>query len=223
MNKPPLFPSREAIRSEYYNAAVPYLLDDDNKVRLGISITNTAKLTNGLGQWQITYANATNPSLRTKSVITEKNLADAFLMSTLQAVYRDIPQSKLTPNDRVVLNLQERRTPTKAPVPLTRPVIVIGIAQYLRHTLNIHDEETPTRRAKPPRTRGVQIWQYIGNTPPASDADYSLLAVSSTSTYIVNFSSADAGKIAYYKCCWENTIGETGPWSAVFSAMIMGQ
>jgi len=32
---------------------------------------------------------------------------------------------------------------------------------------------------------------------------------------------ADAGKTAYYALRWENTRGETGPWSDVVSATIL--
>lgn len=220
MKKQPVFPTKIADRAGYYNTAVPYLNDDANKVRLGISIGNNAKLVNGLAAWQNIYDIWLNPNLRTKLVTKDRDIADKFLMATMQTVYRDIPASKLTSEDRNILNLQLRAKPTEAPEITTRPIASINVAQFLRHTIRLCDEDTPNSRAKPDRVRGVQIWRHIGLTKSEDINEFELLPFCTTTRFTIEFNPEDAGKTASYLFRWVNTRGEVGPWSEISAAMI---
>ena len=111
---------------------------------------------------------------------------------------------------------------TSVAVPSTAPVGRIEQANRLEHTINFADSTTPTSKAKPAGVRGCQVWVKIGTTPPASASELHYLATDTRTPYIAQFDAADAGKTAYYWLRWENTKGETGPWSAVASATITG-
>jgi hypothetical protein len=74
---------------------------------------------------------------------------------------------------------------------------------------------------KPDGVRGCQIWMKIGS--PATDPDeLTYLATDTRSPYVYHFEGKDAGKAAYYWLRWENTRGETGPWSDSVMATIAG-
>lgn len=220
MNKPPLFPTKLAELNLYFNTAAPYLTDDDNKVRLGISIGNTANLINRLAAWQFAMAKIADPNLRTKTSTAEKDAAGLALKTTLRAVYKDIPQSKLTDADRITLNLQERGAPTPAPEPTSCPVITVNTANRLRHSIRLTDQASAGKRAKPARVRGGQIWVFVGDAPPQSLDQYRYLGIDTRSPFIAEYDMADGGKTAYYISRWENTKGVTGPWSDVVAATI---
>ena len=111
---------------------------------------------------------------------------------------------------------------TSVAVPSTAPIGRIELLNRLEHTLNFADSTTPTSKAKPAGVRGCQVWLKIGTAPPASASELHFLATDTRSPYVAQFDAADAGKTAYYWLRWENTKGETGPWSAAVSATITG-
>ena len=84
------------------------------------------------------------------------------------------------------------------------------------------DATTPTSKAKPAGVRGCQVWQNIGTTSPVSVGERHDLATDTRTPYVAQFDAADASKTADYWLRWENTKGETGPWSAPASATITG-
>ena len=113
-------------------------------------------------------------------------------------------------------------TKTPVAVPTTAPVGRIEQPNRLEHNLHFADATTPTSKAKPAGVRGCQIWVKIGTTPPASVSELNDLATDTRTPYVAQFDAADAGKTDYYWLRWENTKGETGPWSAAVSATITG-
>ncbi len=114
------------------------------------------------------------------------------------------------------------KTPTKVPVPATRPILEIGTAQRLKHIVKFTDENTPNSKAKPNNVFGMKVFRFIGNADPATLGDYSLLDTATATPYESNFAEADAGKKAFYIGCWVNRAGEAGPQSQVVSATIVG-
>ncbi len=113
-------------------------------------------------------------------------------------------------------------TPTPVGPPTTAPSGRVETTNVREHTIHFADPSTPRSKAKPPGVRGCQIWVKIGTTPPASASELHYLATDTRTPYVAQFEPADAGKNAYYWLRWENTKGETGPWSAMVSATITG-
>lgn len=120
------------------------------------------------------------------------------LKDLLRAVYNDIPQNALTLQDRNTLNLPERAAATPTPILSTRPVGKVDTSMRLQHTIAFTDEATPTRRGKPNRVRGCQIWSFIGTATPADPKEFHYLATDTASPYVAHYEGADTGKSAYY-------------------------
>jgi hypothetical protein len=113
----------------------------------------------------------------------------------------------------------------RRPPSLSRPAAVPSKRERFRSRIQpIHfaDATTPTSKAKPAGVRGCQVWLKIGTTPPASVSELNDLATDTRTPSVAQFAAADAGKTADYWLRWENTKGETGPWSAAVSATIAG-
>jgi hypothetical protein len=112
------------------------------------------------------------------------------------------------------------KTPTRPPVPTTRPILQVDTSQRLQHILSWRDETTVTGKAKPKGVRGAQIWNFVGPTPPADPAEFQFVALDTKTPYLLEYEASDAGKLASYVMRWENTRGEFGPWSETVSATI---
>jgi hypothetical protein len=214
------FPSKEADLNNYFILVVAYLLVAANKARLLVSAANEAKLIAQLATWNSTYALTANVNTRTKTATDNKDIAKADLMTTLRNVYADIPNSALTTADRNILNLPERSTTkTPAPVPTTKPIAQVDTSNRLVHEVSFTDEDGSA--AKPTGVHGCQIWMKIGTAAIDPD-ELKYVGTATASPFEVKFKGEDAGKNVYYWLRWENTRGETGPWSDAVMATVTG-
>ena len=212
------FPSKEADLNIYFQAVVAYLIL--NKVRLLLSAGNQALLTAQLATWNAVYPASQNTNTRTKSIVENKDIAKENLMGTLRLVYADIPNSALTVEDRNTLNIAERSTSrTPASVPTTKPIGQIDTSMRLEHTISFTDQDGSV--AKPDGVRGCQIWFKIGE-PAIDPSELSYMTTDTASPFTYQYNGVNAGKAVYYWLRWENTRGETGPWSDVVMATITG-
>ena len=212
------FPSKEADLNIYFQAVVAYLIL--NKVRLLLSAGNQALLTAQLATWNAVYPASQNTNTRTKSIVENKDIAKENLMGTLRLVYADIPNSALTVEDRNTLNIAERSTSrTPASVPTTKPIGQIDTSMRLEHTISFTDQDGSV--AKADGVRGCQIWFKIGE-PAIDPSELSYMTTDTASPFTYQYNGVNAGKAVYYWLRWENTRGETGPWSDVVMATITG-
>jgi hypothetical protein len=214
------FPSKEADLNNYFILVVAYLIAIANKTRLLVSAANETKLIAQLATWNTTYALTTNVNTRTKTATDNKDIAKADLMTTLRNVYADIPNSALTTADRNILNLPERSTTkTPAPVPTTKPIAQVDTSNRLVHEVSFTNEDGSA--AKPAGVHGCQIWMKIGTAAVDPD-ELRYVGTPTASSFEVSFKGEDAGKNVYYWLRWENTRGETGPWSDAVMATVTG-
>lgn len=224
-----LFPDADADFNVHINNCITYLNVAANKSRLVFTPTATANLTSATSflstattGWNTVFPQSQNPAVRTKTITDNKNVLRDQIITNLRAVYDDIPKSILTQTDRDTLRLTVQSTSgTSTPTPTSRPVGQVDTSQRLQHTISFVDADTPTSRAKPEGVRGCQIWYKIGS-PAADQRELTFAATDTRSPYVLTFEGADAGKMVYYWLRWENTRGETGPWSDVVSATIPG-
>lgn len=112
-------------------------------------------------------------------------------------------------------------TASAASVGESTPFALIDFG-ILRHTINFRDSATPDKGGKPKGMLGAEIWAKIGGPAPASDADYSMLGLDTSSPYVVNFQMEDAGKTVWYRLRWVTKTGEKGGWGETVSATVNG-
>jgi hypothetical protein len=212
------FPSKDSDLNSYFQTAVPYLTS--NAVRLLISEENQTRLNDSLTDWDLIYPNSQNSNTRTKTIIQNKDIAKVNFINLLRVVYGDVPASVWTTEDRNTLNLAPPNTSrTPAPVPSTKPIGQVDTSKRLEHTISFTNEDGS--HAKPARVRGCQIWFKIGE-PAIDPSELSFMVTDTASPYTHHFAGEHAGKNVYYWLRWENTRGETGPWSDVVMATITG-
>jgi hypothetical protein len=74
--------------------------------------------------------------------------------------------------------------------------------------------------AKPAGQRGAEIKYAILNEKPVNRNVLTLSKSKTRSPFLLEFALSDRGKIVYFTLRWENTRGEKGPWSPIFSVMV---
>jgi hypothetical protein len=122
---------------------------------------------------------------------------------------------------RAELDISLRDITPTAPAPLTsRPVATIDFSQRGQHRIDYRDSETPTSRARPENATGCEIRRHIGTAPPTGTEQFDYLETDRSSPFTVEYTDADAGKIASYILRWVNANGDKGPWSETVSATI---
>ncbi|MEC4050211.1 hypothetical protein OX284_012280 [Flavobacterium sp. SUN046] len=218
MPKQGRFPGKDAELNNYFQVAILYILL--NKTRLRLSQEDEDTLNDLFGEWNVKYPLSQNENTRTKITIKDKEDAKDRLIVFLRKVYADIPNSVLTNQDRITLNLLSRdtsRTPTA--VPFTKPVVLVDTRNHLEHTISFSNIDGSKK--KPEGVRACQIWYKIGSAP-IDPSELTYMASDTASPYIHHFEGKDAGKNIYYWLRWENTRGEVGPWSDAIMATILG-
>ena len=165
-----------------------------------------------------------NPSTYTTVTVAAKNV-EKFSFTTLArsyAVQIRVNNAVTNPN-KVALRLNlVNSTPSPIPAPSTSPILIFIAATPGMHTLRFADTNTPSSAAKPQNVLQLQLFMGVSTI---TLNDPALCALYSTPTKIpvgVNFSPADAGKVATYFGRWATRKGLTGPWSAGISAIIPG-
>lgn len=212
------FPSKEADFSSYAQAVVAYLMV--HKDRLNILPETEVVLIQGLNRWMEIYPQSQNRSMRTMTIVQNKNDAKLQLIKVLRKIYGDMPQSILTAEDRITLNLRiPANTRTPYPIPTTTPVGQVNTKNRLEHIISFSDSEF--MQSKPKGVRGCQIWCKVGE-PISSFDELTYLATKTASPFVHKFEINKTGKNIHYWIRWENTRGETGPWGNVITATVTG-
>lgn len=194
----------------------------DNGVTYGLTSVQVGAITNAYDPWNTCWGihNAAQTAARSATMDKDTKRADAEPL--IRAAVGVLQKSALmTDAVRATLHITvPDATRTRSAVPTTRPIAMIDTSQRLRHTINFKDETTPNSKKKPDGVMGAEIWCYIGANPPADASACSFVALDTSTPYVVEYSGADANKVAHYLLRWVNTRGEKGPWSETASATI---
>lgn len=191
-------------------------------VILGLTPEEIADLGTSLEDWNANYAAHLSAAAAALSATTLKNATRVTVATLARALNTKIQANpNVSAELKQLLGLPVRDTTrTRAPVPTTRPLLVVDTSERLQHKIICRDETTPTRRAKPAGVAQIEVWAKIGAPPPADPGECQLLGTSTKSSLILTHNGADAGKPVHYLGRWKNTRGEVGPWSETVIATI---
>jgi len=201
-----------------------FLNDPANQTRLKLTPDLIAPLEAPQVAWTQMYPahlNARNAAQVASSNKSAARVAYDGAIRALVAVLQRNPA--LSDADRVAMGLTvPAATRGSVGVPTSSPVATIDFGQRLMHLISFRDHDTPASKAKPDGVRGAQIYIHIGGPMPASPDEFTFIATDTKAPYIYHFEMSDLGKTAFYLLRWENTTGQTGPWSEIVSAVVPG-
>lgn len=124
-------------------------------------------------------------------------------------------------DDLVTLGLKVPDTiRTRVAVPDHSPRPALEAFAHLQHKIRITDPDNPNTKSKPKGVARINLFRYIGTTPPAKLSDYQLVTSATKFLVTSTFADEDVGKKAWYIVQYENTRGERGPVSDSISGTI---
>jgi hypothetical protein len=128
---------------------------------------------------------------------------------------------KMRDEDKLVYGIHPAdTTPTRHGTPASQPgTEVENTRNRYEHLVRAINHERGGR-SKPADAYGVRYAWQVGGEKPASGADLPKSKFSRKTTHIVQHTEADKGKTAFYPTCYENSRGDTGPWSPIDEAII---
>ena len=198
---------------------------DTNKTIWLIAPEDLANLVLLQTNWVHAYDKTSNKQNRTVADVQAKDEA----LEKYKAALRPFITENLSVNinvsdsDRVLMGLTVKTgTHTPTPVPSSSPVVSVDFSTRMQHTLSYYDENASRSKAKPAGVHGCEIFMKVDGAAPTEASEVIYVGTCTASPYTVKFDGTKGGKTVYYWLRWVNTRGESGPWSASISAMIMG-
>jgi len=156
---------------------VPYCQNWDTRVTASpstFSLTaGQATVLHGYVQAYLDAYNAEQASVaadtRSKSLTTAKNTAKASLLLNLRELYTFVQAStSVSDANKNLLGVTVKKTtPTPTPPPGVAPAIQCVSANGLTVKLRFSDSDMPSRRGLPPGSIGINVFSFVGATPPA--------------------------------------------------------
>ncbi|MBI5214764.1 MAG: hypothetical protein HY960_03325 [Ignavibacteriae bacterium] len=190
--------------------------------KFGLTDTNKSNMQTLSDAWQAKYAADIVAQNAARAAKQEKNTARQALEAELRRDIKKVYASETVTNDDLAaLNLPQRDTvKTRANRPSTIPIVRIDFSLHLQHKVYFVDSATPLKKKKPDKYRGVQVYMKIGGPPPADYRECFHAGFDTNSPYFYSFQQSDLGKTVYYILFWENTRGEMGNPSEIYSAVV---
>lgn len=216
-------PQADAVLNVWQFNLIDYL--SENAVAWGIPAEVVTSLRANQARWTAAYDKANNKQNRTAPDVVSKNEAHDDLIKEIRDVVQQwlVRNPKVTDADRVRMGVTVRSTNhTVVPAPDSFPVGSVDFSLRLQHSISFYDQASAHSNAKPEGVTGCEIYLKADGEAPKSVEEMNFQGTCSASPFMVKFENAKAGKTAWYWLRWVNRKGETGPWSTVVNAMIVG-
>jgi len=198
-----------------------------NAGALALSPVDVTAVSDALVGFEVDLAAQDSAEAAARAATRKKNDRRESVESIVRSLVRRVQASEsIDDAQRQAMGVVVRDlVKTRAPAPMTRPVVSISVSQALRHVLRFSDEAMPTRRARPRGAIGAEIWMKVapaGAGEAAGTEGLTFVQLATASPCEVQLNATDIGKTARYCLRWVNTRGERGPWSAPAMATIAG-
>ncbi|MDR0873485.1 MAG: hypothetical protein LBN27_08505 [Prevotellaceae bacterium] len=172
------------------------------------------------------FANAVlawrNPAERTPLKITAVKEAFDALVPVYRELYTFLKGNPVvTDQDLQAMGLPKRSSnkPTPVPPPQTVPEAVVELPSEGVVVLHFRDSGSD-RKGKPAGIHGVEIAWRVGATAATLWDELTNSAFDTATPYRFSFPSEERGKTLSFALRWENTRGEKGAWSQIYTAII---
>lgn len=160
--------------------------------------------------WNAAFVAAITPATRTSVTIAQKDAERTSAEVIVRPYAVKISRNPAVLNgDKVDIGVNLPNTArTPVPPPTTQPSLSLVIATHFVHTLAYRDSSTPTTKAKPPGTVGMELWRTIAVSPQTDPSAATFIGVFTKSPNNVGYSAPDLGKNATY---WGRWVTKSGP------------
>ncbi|MDR0743951.1 MAG: hypothetical protein LBF05_06320 [Tannerella sp.] len=162
-------------------------------------------------------------NLATRTPITIQAKNDA--RKAAEKKVRDFLKAYVTYNppvtnaDRKAMEVPiHKKTRDHSPIATTWPWVFVSVDQE-RH-LRFDFQGSETSKAKLDGQHGMELVGQIGGEMPTDQNKMPLSFFDTNSPMVIDFLEEYRGEDFYFSYRWENNVGEKGPWSNIFKAII---
>jgi hypothetical protein len=194
----------------------------------GLTAADATALASLVSAYAVALAAATNPSTSTPATVATKNTARITMVSAIRSMVKRVQATAtVTPTQKISLGINVKDVhPTPIPAPSTRPVMSVVSVVGRTVSVRVTDETTPTKRAKPEGTAGLQVFSCIttGDAPAPDDLDqWTFEGLSGKSSFDIVYPMSAAPGTKVWACCrWYSPRREVGPVSDVVGTNLGG-
>jgi hypothetical protein len=170
--------------------------------------------------FQTLHLQADSPQ-KNSIIVAEKEAAKKVLMETIRGLvgFR-LKNPVITDVQRIAMGLHVRdTTPTRIPVPSTRPEVSLAVADIREIVVNFHDMGSSSK-ARPYGVVGAVLAYSMLDAQPTSIDQLTRTTLATKTPHILEFTEEDRGKTVYIAACWQNERGEKGHFSEIANAII---
>ena len=212
------FPDDDFKLNEYFIYASEYILS--NVERFALSESNKNAMNDELALWLKRFPESIGKTTSTVTIVALKNKTKKKMKDIIRIIYGDIPNSVLTIEDRIVLNIPVMGG-LRNVLAMTDnyPIGVLYVGNRLNHKIKIIDSKSG-KYAQPKGVSACEIWIKIGEEPPVDEDDLKYVGSTSNRSFSCNFKGTDAGKKVWYWIRWVNSQNNKGSWGPLFSGTI---
>jgi len=190
----------------------------------GLDATAALAIQGEADAFNAAYTLAVNPGTRTPVTVAAKDSARVSangVVRTYAAQIRINPG--VTNEDKIDLGLNlPNNAGSPIPAPTTFPMLTFLSGAPLTHQWSYKDSGTPTVKAKAAGAVQMILYASASATPIVDPLLLTWKQVVTKSPFLVEWDSADVGKMAYYAARWVTRRGLLSPWSAISSATVVG-
>ncbi|MDR0700719.1 MAG: hypothetical protein LBG28_16095 [Tannerella sp.] len=191
--------------------------------RLGIPTTEFESLRLLISNYNLACEKANSTAATKTDRVRRAELAELVTKAARNFVNVFLRYNKeLTNDDRTDLGLPIPSTkPTPIPPPANSPSITsFDKSENMRIRGHYKDSKSQKSRAKPYGVHGLSIRWVIQQEPPVDISQFTNVSFSTKTPFTLRFAVHERGKTLWLRICWENTKGEGGPWSDLYSVVI---
>ena len=192
-----------------------------NATAIGLTSSDATALATKLAAFAADLTAHTTAIAAAKAVRQTKQTDRRALTNDVRALVKRIQSNPTTTNtQREALGITVPAPgPTPVPAPTTIPTAQLEKNGGLQQVLRLVDSGT-SKRKRPTGAIGAEVYLSVATSTPAGVDQLQLKDINTSTKVIQEFTSADAGKTAYYAFRWINPRGERGPWSDITSVTI---
>ncbi|MDR0603626.1 MAG: hypothetical protein LBG80_04905 [Bacteroidales bacterium] len=209
------------------NITVNFLMTPGTMDRLGISGAAKVWFDNDFiikrDKFIVAFEAWRNPSERTPAKTAALLEAEKDFIKVYRLLYTGYLKKNplVTDEDLVSMGLPKHPSGTKTPPtpPTTVPEATVDTSIPATVNINYRDKNEKGI-GKPTGVHGVEIRWAILNTHPSDWDELTNSSFDTKTPATLVFKGEQRGKTLYFALRWENNVGQKGPWSDIYSAII---
>lgn len=220
---PPYIPAKDAALDNWANNFSTLITAGPGTY--GLVAADAVTIAAAFASWHTAYQAAISLATRGPATVATKNTQRINMLAVLRPYAQTISlNAGVSPTNKTALGINPRTsTPTPITAPATNPVLTIDQALTLQHVVRARDSiASPSVKSKPYGVVQMQLFAATSTTPITDPALIPFKQVTTKSPLIVEWSSGDKGKIAYYTARWATRSGLVGPFSPIASFTVAG-